>query len=191
MSTMKTSNDQYTAINLANRSTSIPMVDPNIRHTGRVTTPEWMIQIDDLLSSTIENFEDYGELYGWYAEQARLTQGNTGSQLITTAAAQHSNVLIVLPAGIFIPTLETKMNTGANIALIKIVRLANVGDLKVSLQEIEFTNCKIETMQQQLDEIIISFRPESRQNTIIKYKQDGSKEGQAVSKFDYTTSTGE
>lgn len=183
--------DQYTNSILANRTGSIPMVDPGIRHTGNVTTPEWMIQIDDLLSSTIENFEGFSELYGWYAEQGRLTKGRTANQLFSTAAVQHSNVLIVLPAGIFIPTLETKMNSGANIALIKIVRLANVGDLKVSLQEIEYTNCKIDSMQQQLDEIIISFRPETRQNTIIKYKQDGSKEGQAVSKFDYTTGAGE
>jgi hypothetical protein len=64
-------------------------------------------------------------------------------------------------------------------------------DLKVSLQEIEYTNCLIDSMEQQLDNIVISFRPETRQNTIFKYKQDGSKEGQAVSKFDYTTGAGE
>jgi hypothetical protein len=188
---MSINRDQYTPQVLANRAASIPMVDPSIRHTNSVTTPEWMISIDDLLSSTIEGFEDCSELYGWFAEQGRLTKGRSGNQLFSTAAVQHSNVLIVLPAGIFIPTLETKMNTGSNLALIKIVRLANMTDLKVSLQEIEYTNCLIDSMEQQLDNIVISFRPETRQNTIFKYKQDGSKEGQAVSKFDYTTGAGE
>lgn len=188
---MSTNRDQYTPTTLADRSTTITRVDPSIRHTNNVSTPEWMIKIDDLLSSTIEKFEGFADLYGWHAEQARLTKGSPASQLYSTAAVQHSNVLIVLPAGIYIPTLETKMNTGANIALIKIVRLANVGDLKVSLQEIEYTNCKIDSMEQQLDEVIISFRPEARQNTIIKYAQDGSKKGQAVSKFDYSKGTGE
>lgn len=188
---MSTNLDQYRSHSLANRGTLIPAVDPNIKHTNNVSTPEWMIQIDDLLSSTIENFEGFADLLGWHAEQARLTKGRTANQLFSTAAVQHSNVLIVLPAGIYIPTLETKMNSGANIALIKIVRLANIGDLKVSLQEIEYTNCKIDSMEQHLDEIVISFRPETRQNTIFKYKQDGTKEGQAVSKYDYTTGAGE
>jgi len=188
---MSTNNGQYSSKSLADRSTSIPTVNPNIRHTNNVSVPEWMIKIDDLLSSTITNLEAYSELLGWHAEQARLTKGRVGGQLFSTAAVQHSNVLIVMPAGIYIPTLETKMNTGANIGLIKIVRLANIGNLKVSLQEIEFTNCKIDSMEQQLDEIIISFRPAARKNTIIQYKQDGSKKGQAVSKFDYTTGAGE
>ena len=183
--------DRYKTSNLANAAGFIPMVDSDIRQMNHITTPEWMIQIDDLLSSTIEKFEKFSELYGWSAEQGRLTKGHTSNNLFSTAAVQHSNVRIVLSAGIFIPTLDTKMNTGANISLIKIVRLANVGDMKVSLQEIEYKNCKIESMEQQLDHLIISFRPETRQNKIIKYKQDGSKEGQAVSKFDYTKGTGE
>lgn len=170
-------------------SKNIPMVNQSIHHEGRVTTPEWMISIDDLLSSSIENFETFSELYGWFAEQARLTKGYTSDQFFSTASVQHSNVIIVLPAGIYIPTLESKMNMGANIALIKIVRLSNNGDVKQSNQEIEFTNCKIESMRQELDNIIISFRPETRQNTIIQYGQDGTKLGQAVTKFDYTTGT--
>ena len=188
---MSTNNDQYNLRSLSDRSSSVRMVDPSIRHTNNVSTPEWMIKIDDLLSSTIEKFEGFADLYGWHAEQARLTKGRLANQLFSTAAVQHSNVLIVLPLGIYIPMLETKMNSGGNIALIKIVRLANVGDLKVSLQEVEYTNCKIDSMEQQLDEVIISFRPEARQNTIIKYAQDGSKKGQAVSKFDYTKGVGE
>lgn len=169
----------------------VPIVNPAIDHSGRVATPEWMIAIDDLLSSTVEGFDKACELLGWYAEAGRITTGNTANQLFTTATVQHSNVVIVIPNGIFGPTIEVKMNTGANLALIKISRIANITDQRVPLQEIEYTNCKIETIQQQLDRLVVTFRPETRQNTVYKYKQDGSKEGQAVSKYDYTTAKGE
>lgn len=184
---MSLNKKQYTTITLGDRSISIPIVNPSIQHTNNISTPEWMIQMDDLLSSTIENFEDFGELYGWYAEQARLTQGHTANQLISTSAVQHSNILVVLPVGIYIPSLENKMNSGANIASILIVRLMNVGDMKEKQQMVLFNDCKIESMQQQLDQTIISFRPTARTNIIFKYSQAGELEGQSVSFFDYTT----
>ncbi len=170
---------------------TIPTVDPNIGHQNRISTPTWMILIDDLMSSSIENFEDHAELYGWYAEQARITEGSGANNLFSTSAVQHSNVVVVIPNNIYGPTLEFKMNSGANIAKIHIVRLGNYGDLKLSMQEITYTNCRIESMQQELDRLILTFRPETRENKVIKYKQDGTKEGQAVTKYDYTTGAGE
>lgn len=177
--------------NVQGHGFAIPTVSPEIKHSNKVTTPEWMVAIDDLLSSTIDGFDKACELFGWHAEQARITTGSTANQLFTTATVQHSNVSIIIPMGIFVPTLETKMTTGANLASIKISRIANITDQKVPLQEIEYTNCKIDAIQQQLDRVVISFRPETRTNTVYKYKQDGSKEGQAVSKYDYTTAKGE
>ncbi len=166
----------------------IPTVDPKIAHKGSVTTPEWMISIDDLLSSTIEDYEQYCELLGWYAEQARITKGNTANQLFASATVQHSNIIVIVPNGTFGPTLENKMNTGSNLSEVTISRLANMGEMKVLLQEIKFTNCKIETIQQQLDKLVLTLRPETRENTVYQYDQSGQKEGQTVSKFDYTTS---
>lgn len=179
---------QYGTIPLAGEAgITIPVVDPHIKHTNSVTTPEWMISIDKFLSSSIEGYEDYTELYGWVAEQARLTKGSTATQLFSTAAVQHSNILIVIPNGLYLPLLETAMNAGSNLARVKIVRLANITDLKVPIQEVEYMNCKIDSIQQKLDEIILSIRPETRMNTVVQYAQDGSKLGQNVSFFDYVT----
>lgn len=179
---------QYGHVSLTgDRSINIPVVDPKIQHTNSITTPEWMISIDNLLSSNVDGYETYAELFGWFAEQARLTKGSTASQLFSTAAVQHSNVLIVIPNGMYLPQMEVVMNSGANISTVKIVRLANITDLKVPLQEVEYTNCKIDSIQQQLDEIIISIRPETRMNTVIQYGQDGGKLGQNVSYFDYVS----
>lgn len=187
---MSLNTEQYGLRNLANKSLSIPVVDPRIKHTNNVSTPEWMILMDTYLSSTIKKYELFAELYGWHAEQAHLTKGRTANQLFSTATVQHSNVLVVLPAGIYIPTLEAKMNSGANILGVVIVRLGNMGDMNVKLQTIAYTNCKIDSIQQQLDEVIISFRPESKLNTIYKYNQKGRLEGQSVSFFDYTSAQG-
>jgi hypothetical protein len=191
MSTMSGPGPQQGYIPVNGHNIAVPVSNPNINHQNRVKTPEWMISIDDLMNSTIENFEDHAELFGWYAEQSRITEGSAANNLFSTATVQHSNVIIVIPNNIYGPTLEFKMNSGANIAKIHIVRLSNVGDLKVPLQEINYTNCRVESIQQELDKLIISFRPETRENTVIKYKQDGSKEGQAVTKFDYTKGSGE
>lgn len=179
---------QYGNIPLSgDKNVSIPVVDPRIKHTNNVATPEWMISIDHILSSNVEGYENFTELYGWFAEQARMTKGTTASQLFSTSAVQHSNILIVIPNGLYLPLLETIMNSGGNLSDVKIVRLANITDLKVPIQEVEYTNCKVESIQQHLDEIVLSLRPETRTNTVIQYAQDGSKLGQNVSFFDYVT----
>ena len=178
---------QYGSQNLiGDRDVSIPVVDPNIKHTGSIASPEWMIKIDDLLTSTIDGFEGYCELYGWFAEQARLTKGNTVGQLFSTSAVQHSNILVVVPNGMYLPLLETKMNSGSNISMVRIVRLSNITDYLLPVQEIEYQNCKVDSIQQKLDEIILSIRPETRTNIVTQYGQDGGKLGQNVSRFDYT-----
>ncbi|AIK95578.1 hypothetical protein [Candidatus Odyssella acanthamoebae] len=193
------SNLQYGQSPVIGAGMNVPIHAPTIQHTSHVATPEWMVMIDDLLSSTIEGSPDgtdadltqCAELLGWYSEQARLTKGNTANQLFSTSAVQHSSVVIAIPMGDYVASLENKMNTGSNIAAIKLIRLANITDLKVPLQFITYTNCRIESTQQQLDKLILSFRPETRQNTVVKYGQDGQKVGNNVSFFDYTKGTAE
>jgi type VI protein secretion system component Hcp len=182
---------QYHQSSIQGHPITVPVVDPQIVHQNRIVTPEWMILIDDLMSSSIENFEDYGELYGWYAEQARVTEGSTANNLFSTSTVQHSNVVIVIPNNVYGPTLEFKMASGSKLSKIKIVRLSNMKNLKVAIQVVTFANCRIESIQQQLDRLVVSFRPEKRENKVFKWKQDGKKEGQAVTKFDYTKGTGE
>jgi hypothetical protein len=190
-------NRQYESGSVIGSGMNIPIHSPSIQHTSHVALPEWMVMIDDLLSSTVEGTPDETdadltqctELLGWYSEQARLTKGNTANQLFSTSAVQHSSVIIAIPVGDYVASLENKMNTGANIATIKLIRLANITDLKVPLQFITYTNCRIESTQQQLDKFILSFRPETRQNTIVQYEQDGTKKGNNVSYFDYTKGT--
>ncbi len=176
---------KYKNLYVKNTSFRIPIVDSDMGYNESISVPEWMIQVDDILSSSIKNFENFSELYGWYSDRSRLTKGRTANNLFSTSAIQHSNVLAVLPAGIYFPTLENKMNRGTNISFVLLVRLTNVGQTREIQQIILYTDCKIESIQQQLDEIIVSFRPESCTNIIFKYTQQAVLEGQSVSFYDY------
>lgn len=181
----------------------IPRFRPSIEHRGLTATPEWMVKIDEYLSSTIEgtaenplpegagpvDFSICAELFGWRDEQARLTKGSTANQLYSSAAVQQSTVGIIIPSASYIPNLEQLMYTGANLKEIHLVRLGNIEQLNVPLQIVSYTTSKIETLQQELDEIILYFRPATRQNTNYKYSQDGLLVGQNVSSFDFIKGT--
>ena len=156
-------------------------------NTNPVKSPEWMVKIDDLMSSTIGGFEAYGELYSWGASHARISKGETGNNFLSTSAMVHSAVELTLVNNVYAATLDIKMATGANIGEITIVRLTNVGDLKKTAQQVKFTNCKVEKIDHVGDYITLSFRPETRENTIYQYDQTGANKGQAVSLIDYTT----
>lgn len=200
---MATNQDQYRPNAVAGSGLVIPRLSQSIQHTNNVTTPEWMIMIDDLLSSTIEgttpnplpegegdiDFSICAELFGWLDEQARLTKGNTANQLFSTSAVQQSTVGIILPCANYIPSLEQYMYAGKNLKEIHLIRLGNIEDLKVPLQIISYTTSKIDSIQQQLDEIVLTFRPATRQNTNISYNQDGTPRGRNVSAFDFTRGT--
>lgn len=179
-------NTQSTTLTVGGDLISIPMIDPKLRLPNQVTTPEWMIAIDDLLISTIKGYETYSELFGWHAESSRETKGNVSGDLVSNAAVKQSDVIIVIPMGIYMPTMDNMMQTGKVLELVSIVRLANIADLKIPVQTIEFANCQICKIQQRLETAVITIRPVKRTNTVYQYGQDGLKTGQTVSEFDYT-----
>ena len=167
-------------------SHTVQQADHNIGFLGNVKTAEWMLKIDDILSSTVSEYEDYAECFGWFAEQSRVTSGSTSNQLITSSTVQHSNVIVMIPTGIYDPVLEKNMNSGVNMQEMTIVRLAHVGEERKPLQTLKFTNVKMETKRQEHDFLILSFRIETRENTNFQYDQDGTPKGQSVTFFDYT-----
>ena len=166
---------------------SVPMVDPKLHDSGQVTTPEWMVSIDDLLESSVKGFEKYCELFGWYAEHSRETKGNVSGDLVSNACVKQSDVIIIVPMGLYIPKIDNTMTSGKVMDKITIVRVANSEKLKVPIQTIEFSGCQVCKIQQRLEDAVITFRPVKRTNTVIQYDQvTGGKTGQTVSEFDYS-----
>ena len=156
-----------------------------------VKSPEWMILIDDLLKSDVDGFNDHCELFGWYGESSRLTTGDVSNQLFTSATLKHTDLTLLLPNGGHGAQLESKMNLGIPLANIEIVRLGNIKSTKVKLQTIAYTDCRIQTFQQQLDRIVLNLIVSTKTNTVFVYDNAGTNKGQMVSKVDYSKNTAE
>lgn len=180
----------------------IPRINKSVDPNHATSTPEWMVKIDDYLSSTIMgtvsnplpegsgdiDFMMCAELFGWWDEQARATKGEAANKLFASSSVQQSPITIILPSGSYTASLEQSMYSGSNINEIHLIRLGNIMDSNVPLQIVSYTTVKIESIQQELDEIVVSFRAATRQNTNFSYSQDGMLQGHNVSSFDFTTS---
>ena len=164
--------------------------DPNEVTTG-VKSPEWMVRMDDLLASDVDDYDDHAELFGWFAESSRFTTGDISNSLFTSATLKHSDLVVLIPNGGFAATLETRMNTGTQIEALKIVRLGNIKATKVKLQTIEYAVCRIQSFQQQLDRLIMQLSVSSKVNTLYVYDNEGVNQGQVVSSVDYSRNTAE
>ncbi|MDP3371293.1 MAG: hypothetical protein Q8S21_00125 [Candidatus Paracaedibacteraceae bacterium] len=149
-------------------------------------SPEWMIQIDNFLSSTVSGYENYAELFGWYGESSRYTSGNVSSQLFTSATLQHTDLVIIIPNGGYATTLESLMNTGTSINQVTITRLGKINSMVVTLQTLVYTTCRIQRFNQQLDQLVVEMSILAKSNTVYVYGQDGQSQGQMVSSVDYS-----
>jgi hypothetical protein len=166
-------------------TTDVPVTDEDIG----VKSPEWMVSMDKLMCSTVEGFDDYVELFGWYGESSRFTSPDASGPLFTSSTLRHTDLILIIPYGGYCAQIESNMNLGQPINSLKIVRLGNISQAKVKLQELEYTNCKIQTCQQQLDRMIIHVQIATKTNTVFVYGQDGTSQGQMVSKADYVKNT--
>lgn len=170
----------------------IPTTDvqsPGSTNDVGVKSPEWMVQIDDVLSSFVAGFETYAELFGWQGKSSRYTTPDISNLLFTSATVRHSDVAIIIPNGSYATSLELKMNSGNLLQEILIVRLGNIENLKIPQQEISFKGCRIQSFEQQLDRLIIVFNVTSKQNTVYAFGQDGAAAGQTVSQVNYSQNT--
>jgi hypothetical protein len=156
-----------------------------------VKSPEWMVKIDDITTSTVDSYTDYIELFGWQGESSRLTGPDVGGPLFTSSTLRHTDLILMIPIGGHAALIETMMNRGENISSVKIIRLGNIQQTKVRLQEIEFNECKIQMCQQQLDRMIVHVMIGIKTNTIFVFDQTGLCNGQMVSKTDYIRNTAE
>ena len=80
---------------------------------------------------------------------------------------------------------------GYSFTHLQIVRLGNIKSTKVKLQVVDFTLCRIQSFQQQLDRLIVSLSISSKTNTVYVYDINGTNKGQMVSRVDYAKNTAE
>jgi hypothetical protein len=163
----------------------IPMApqDPN---DDTVRSPEWMVQIDDLVASNVDGFEKFGELLGWDGESSRYTSGDLASkEIFSSATLKHSDVTLVMPYGSYGPELETRMNKGTPLGTVMLVRLGNINAAKVIQQSIEFSFCRIQSYRQMRNEIVLRIRVSMKKHICFSFDENGNAQGQTVSTVDY------
>ncbi len=178
------------SIKIPGRDFSIPAVggDPSSNSgTAAVKSPEWMVSIDEMLSSTVKDFEKFAELFGWYAESSRYSSGDITNQLSSSATLKHSDLIIQIANGGYSSDIETRMNTGKKIDKITIVRLGNIEAEKKKLQEIVYEVCRVQSFQQSLDRLFLTFSVTKRTNTVFVYDSKGAAQGQNATTIDYST----
>lgn len=152
-------------------------------------SPEWLIKMDDDLTGSVAGYEQYSELFGWYANSSRYTSPDVSNRLFTSAKLRHSDLVIQIPNGGYGPTVENKMNSGVPYVSIEIVRLGNIKSTSVKLQETKFSTCYIKEYTQELDRIVLTARITKKENTVFVYDNDGNNTGQTVSSTDYSKNT--
>ncbi len=188
----------YTVIDIPGLSQlKIPKVgNPYSESNGQLPysqPPEWMVQITDVngnifTSSTVIKYEKFSELLGFYGEGSRYTSPHiTNSSLHTSAAVRHSELALIIPVTDSTVLLEQAMNVGTVIGMISIIHLGNVGDVKVTLQQIDYKTCYIQKHQQMINELLIRFTVGAKDNMIFMYDPHGNNKGKKIASYNFLT----
>lgn len=168
------------------------MVDavPILRPSG-TATPEFMIEMDQLLSSNITGYEQATELLWHHSIERRITAGHSGGDLKGTATVEHSMLSITLLADYWLPCLRESLRNGDNIANIVIHRLANIGSGSelTDVYTTTYTDSKIDTIEEYPDRVNVLIRIKSREDDSVQVGQDNSQEGNNSSTWDYSTAS--
>lgn len=165
----------------------VPIVNQDDRIPSFSRSPEWMVKMDDLLNSSVENFAEYAEVFGWSGTMSRNTSPYLSSDLHTTSTLVHTDLAIIIPMSGYAAKLNMRMAKGMKISKITLVRLGNIEDVKQIIQQIDFEICRIQSIQQSIDQLSLTIQVQKRTDTVNVYKQDGSNSGKVVSTVDFST----
>lgn len=161
---------------------------PSEQYRNVMATPEFMIKIAGIdTKSTVSGFEDHVQLFHFNYKLSRLTNPNAGDQLYTSARVTIEDPGMVIPNGNFAPIIQQKLMKGDTITDIHVVRLANIAQVNVIVQELTFTNNFFQTYEPRYDTVLVTFRPATIENKINSYDQSGQLQGTTSVKFDFTT----
>lgn len=137
---------------------------------------EWTIRfsygvlVDLLFGKTLE-------LYGWYAESARETGTEIGNQLFTDSCIQHSELVVVIPNGVHLATLEGVLALGQCIDNVIITRHARINSVLLPIQINTFGDCILTGVQQYFDTIIVRMRIYTKNVVCTAFDQQGKPMG--------------
>lgn len=159
-------------------------------------TPTWMLCMDEIFSSTIEvDGEDakdkFTACFGFKMFARRQISGHRLTQNYANSRVHHSRLWFVIPLEKSTPSLFIKLHDGTIIKKTTIVRMLNIGgEFNKRAWKASFDNAHLEHVEIIRDYVLIALSVAAGEQTVFKYKVDGTLEGQAVSSYDYMTNTG-
>ena len=168
-------------------ASNLDQIVPSERYENASKTPEFMVKLGDMASSTVEGYEDYVQLFHFAYEINRFTNPNVADQLYTSGRVSIEDPMMIIPNGYFAPILQMKLMRGDLLEEIHVKRLANIFETNVCVQEIIFTDCYLQRCIPKYDTTIFTFRPETFENIVYTYDQRGQLQGTTSVKFDLRT----
>ncbi|MDR2464433.1 MAG: hypothetical protein LBD36_02370 [Holosporales bacterium] len=191
--------DQYDFIEVPGANgIRIPIVkrtDGFEEDTTGVRVPDWMVHISNTsgTTSTLNGYETFTELFGWYCESSRHVKGDATNHLYTSATLWHSDIFIVTQNGIHNQSINKWLTDGTitdQIIIHRIIRTGDAGNYGITvIQELIFQTCHWCGMHNYLDWNIARFTACSRVNTVAGIKQNGVPIGKASCIIDYVNNT--
>ncbi len=166
-----------------------PVLDINGKPSQKA--PDWVVEIaGEITKGNLEGFETYSQLFDFHFEYSRTTDGHVANEMFTSAAIEHSEVYILIPAGTYTAKIRQALNTGKLIDTITIKRLGNMTALKKPLQVLTYSDCLFTRAVQDKDWFAVAFRfTKVKEENIENAQADEGQAGQNVSEIDYSKVT--
>jgi type VI protein secretion system component Hcp len=156
----------------------LPKIPRFAKEKNNQKTPSWMVSFDDIVSSNFyEKYNTYCPLDGYWAAEERP------SRSLDDGVTRLGNPYVIIPTGTYTPILENKMIKGEVVDTITVVRLNKVGEDIVEVQQIIYKTCRILMVRNELDEVVICFKPMTVETIIHAHNQSNAQSKTISGKF--------
>ncbi len=147
---------------------------------------------------------DHAILFSWSFALKKVISPNSGSDLYASSRIQGTPLQVMIANGTFVASLEQSFVTGQTLAVISIIKLANLPintqdpkdpQLPTVTEQNIFEGCFILGLEPKydartnMDMVKMDIRYSKRTHTIFKYNQQGDLLGQNASVYDFTSNT--
>lgn len=169
-------------------STTQNHVDSNNPSMGSVTS-SFLVKMEDMLSSTVDSYDDYAPLLWFNSTEERVSSGKSAGDFKPSATLVHSLLELHIPTDSYMPTLRQALRDNSNIPQVRIVRLGHTdGSSNTELYSSTFEDCKLEAIEEFPDKLVLHVRIFTRADESIAVDTTGAEgAGNTASSWDYST----
>jgi hypothetical protein len=160
-----------------------------------IKTPDSLVDLDGLFSSTVKGFEKYGILYKIEYSTSRSVSGDVSGNLDSRAEVRATPVKIWIKSGTYDPTIEQHMNEGKPFQKLEVITLTNANGANQVKQTVTFYSVMITEVTPNMTVtyngadvsglVCVELRYGARTNQVAEFGQDGTKKGQNVAGWNY------